>query len=167
MSVIANTTVISNFASITQIDLLHHLYGKLYISIEVYEEIQTGLEEGYQFYTALEHHIFPISETGWIYLTSMADEQEYRLFASFPSRLHQGEASSLAIASHRGWLFLSDDLDARAAAIKSGIRLSGSLGCLVLGIERQLCSLRQANDWLLEMIQQGYRSPVSDLTPLL
>jgi hypothetical protein len=47
MSVIANTTVISNFASINQLDLLRRLFGALYISTEVYEEIRIGLEEGY------------------------------------------------------------------------------------------------------------------------
>ena len=47
MSVIANTTVISNFASINQLDLLRRLFGALYISTEVYEEIRIGLVEGY------------------------------------------------------------------------------------------------------------------------
>ena len=46
MSVISNTTVISNFASIGQLDVLRQLYGSLAISIEVYHEIQVGLEEG-------------------------------------------------------------------------------------------------------------------------
>ena len=167
MSVIANTTIISNFACIGQHNLLRRLYGKLYISVEVYAEIQTGLEEGYLFYASLEHQIFPIAESGWIHLTSMTDEQEFRLFSGFPSRLHQGEASSLAIACRRGWLFLTDDLDARTTATQLGIRLSGSLGCLVLAVERQLCSLEQANSWLDQMIQEGYRSPVDDLTSLL
>jgi predicted nucleic acid-binding protein len=49
MTVIANTTVISNFASINQLDLLRRLFGALYISTEVYEETRIGLEEGYQF----------------------------------------------------------------------------------------------------------------------
>ena len=33
MSVISNTTVLSNFASIGQLDLLHRLYEVLYISL--------------------------------------------------------------------------------------------------------------------------------------
>ena len=51
MSVIANTTVISNFASIDRLELLHHLYTTLYISTEVYAEIQQGAFEGYGFNT--------------------------------------------------------------------------------------------------------------------
>jgi len=46
MSVITNTTVMSNFASINQLDLLRRLFSALYISTEVYEEIQIGLERG-------------------------------------------------------------------------------------------------------------------------
>lgn len=167
MSVITNTTVLSNFASINQLDLLHRLYGTLYISTEVYEEIQVGLEEGYQFYAGIDTLIFPLAEGGWIQLTSMADAHEFRLFGTLPSRLHRGEAACLAITHHRGWLLLTDDRDACDAAIQLSIRVSGSVGSLVLAVERSLCTLQQANTWLQAMIQQGYYSPVTDLTVLL
>jgi predicted nucleic acid-binding protein len=167
MSTISNTTVLSNFASIGQLAVLKDLYGVLSISLEVYEEIQAGLEEGYRFYTALENQIAPITPTGWIHLTSVSGEEELRLFGGFPATLHQGEASSLAIAHHRNWLFLTDDLDARRMAKQLGIRLSGSLGCLVLAVEHRACSLPQADIWLTHMIEQGYHSPVIDLASLL
>jgi len=144
MSTISNTTVLSNFASVDRPDLLKCLFGSLYISLEVYEEIQAGREEGYRFYDALESCIFPYAETGWIVLTALQANEEFRLFREFPARLHQGEASSLAIACHRHWLFLSDDFDARSAAKRLQIRLSGSVGCLVLLVERGICSLHDA-----------------------
>ncbi|MBC8492779.1 MAG: hypothetical protein H8D43_03255 [Chloroflexi bacterium] len=37
MNVITNTTVLSNFAAIDQLDLLRQLYGVVYIPTEVYE----------------------------------------------------------------------------------------------------------------------------------
>jgi len=70
-------------------------------------------------------------------------------------------------AQHRDWLFLTDDLMARSHAAQSGIRVSGTVGCLVLAIERGLCDQEQANAWLQQMKSQGYHSPVSDLTSLL
>lgn len=167
MSVIANTTVISNFAGIGQLELLRRLYGEIYISTEVYEEIRAGLEEGYRFYAGIEQLIYPFTEHGWIRLTSPAHEEELRLLGTMPPRLHPGEASSIVIAKHRGWVLLTDDQEARKEAARLGIRLSGSVGCLVLSVERGLCSLEQANTWLGEMIRQGYRSPVTDLTPLI
>ena len=167
MSVIANTTTISNFACIEQVDVLQQLYESINISVEVYGEIQQGLEEGYQFYAPVEKQIYPFEETGWIKLTNMIDEQEFRLLSELTKRLHLGETSSLAIAHHRDWLFLTDDMAARKEAIKRGIRLSGTLGCLVLATEREICTLGEANYWLNQMIEQDYKSPVNDLTLLL
>jgi predicted nucleic acid-binding protein len=97
----------------------------------------------------------------------MADEAELGLYGELPARLHKGEALCLVIARHRGWILLSDDRAARDEGIRLGIVISGSVGCLVLAVERGLCTLEQANIWLNEMIRQGYRSPVNDLILLL
>lgn len=167
MSTIVNTTVISNFAAIGQLDLLRRLFGGLYISTEVFEEIQAGLGEGYEFYTSVEEAVRPFAVSGWIELTTMSGEAELRLFGAVPSKLHRGEASSMAIAKERGWLFLSDDVAARKYAQGLGIQVSGTLGCLVLAVERNLTSLEQANLWLHQMIEKGYFPPVSDLRQLL
>jgi predicted nucleic acid-binding protein len=167
MRVIVNTTVISNFASIGQLDVLRQLYGALAMSTDVYDEIQEGLTEGYRFYAGLEQWVQPLAEGGWMHLTSLSHGQEIRYVRELPARRHRGEMSSLAIARHRGWLLFTDDRAARTEATRLGVRVSGSLGCLVLAVERHLCSLSQANSWLHEMMRQGYRSPITDLTPLL
>lgn len=167
MSVIANTTVISNFASIDRLELLHHLYTALYISTEVYAEIQQGAFEGYGFYSGIEQVIYPLAEDGWIHLASIAGDDELRLFSTLPTQLHPGEASCIAIAYGRSWQFLSDDRAARQAARKLAVNISGTVGCLALAVERNLCDLPQANGWLQAMIRQGFRSPVFDLAPLL
>jgi len=167
MNVITNTTVLSNFAVIGQLDLLRQLYGVIYIPIEVYEEMQAGLEEGYRFYAGMAQLIYPFVEKGWIWLTSATDEQELRPLGELPRRLHRGEAACLAIAQHRGWLLLTDDLTARKEATRRRIPKSGSVGCLVMAVERDLCTLEQANSWLEDMIRHNYRPPVTDLTLLL
>lgn len=167
MSVLANTTVITNFARIGELDLLRQLYTTLFISTQVYEEIQAGLDEGYQFFQGIEQNIFPLMPSGWIHLTSLTDAEELHLFGQLPSRLHRGEASCLAIARQRDWLFLTDDQAARREAIRLGIRLSSSIGCLVLAVERSLVTLEQGNTSLANMIRQGARSPVTDLRPLI
>lgn len=113
MSVISNTTVISNYACIAHLDLLEQLFSQIHISTDVYQEIQAGLDEGYSFYDGIEQCIYPITPNGWIKLNSMSHEQEIQMFASMPRRLHRGEASCIAIALHRGWFFLTDDKAAR------------------------------------------------------
>ena len=66
MSVIANTTVISNFAAIGRLDVLHSLLGEIHISTDVYSEIQDGLSEGFNFYAGIESHIHALTPNGWL-----------------------------------------------------------------------------------------------------
>ena len=106
MKVIANTTVISNFASVRQLELLHNLLVDVYISTEVYGEIQDGVTEGIEHYQGIEEDIYPFSLDGWLHLTSLQGDDELRLFNSLPAALHRGESSCLAIASARGWAFI-------------------------------------------------------------
>jgi predicted nucleic acid-binding protein len=167
MSIIVNTTVLSNFAAIESIGMLHELHGELFIATEVYEEIRDGLEEGYAFYGDVVRHIYPMAPDGWLRLTSLVDDEEFGLFASMPSRLHQGEAASLAIAQRRDWVLLTDDQAARRWAIEQGVRLSGTVGCLVLGVERGLWSVARGNGCLSRMVQAGFFAPVPDITVLL
>jgi predicted nucleic acid-binding protein len=147
-------------------EMLRSIHGKMFIPKEVYEEIQAGQAEGYSFYTGIDRHLYPFEETGWIHLTSIAGEEEFRVFGEIPSKLGKGESSCLAIARHRNWLFLTDDLDARKQAKRLGVRISGSIGCLILAIEKGHCSPDKANDFLHHMIIEGYRSPISNLSDL-
>jgi hypothetical protein len=77
MRVIVNTTVISNFASIGQLDVLRQLYGSLAMSTDVYDEIQAGVEEGYRFYAGIEQWVQPLAEGGWIHLTSASSSLDF------------------------------------------------------------------------------------------
>jgi predicted nucleic acid-binding protein len=167
MSIISNTTVLSNFAAIGALDRLRELYGEVYLSTEVYKEIERGLEEGYTFYSGIETILHPVCEDGWLRLTSLADDKEIELFSRMPGRLHAGEASCLAIAQQRGWLLLTDDKAARRHAENRQVVVSGTLGCLILGIERGLWSSEQANGWLERIVTSGFRSPVADLSALV
>ena len=50
--VIVNNTVISNFASVSRLDLLEEFFGEICISLEVYNEIGNGIDKGYLFHIA-------------------------------------------------------------------------------------------------------------------
>ncbi|MEJ2211994.1 MAG: DUF3368 domain-containing protein [Anaerolineae bacterium] len=159
MKILTNTTVVSNFAATGRLDLLKQIHGRLHIPNQVYEEILDGLEEGYEFYRAVEGQIYPLAESGWIELVSMSDEEEFRLFQSLPRRLHHGEAACLAIAHHRNWAFLSDDKRARKQARSMGIVVSGTLGVLSQAVKHHLLAVEEADELLGDMIARGYRSP--------
>ena len=167
MGVVSNTTVISNFASCGQLEALRRLFGEIYISLEVYQEIRAGLDEGYDFYAGIDGVCRPPARDGWIRLISLSGDEEVGTFSGLPTSLHAGEASCLAIAFHREWLFLSDDRTARKAARDRGVLVSGTLGCLARGVEGDLWPLEKANAWLARMIASGFHSPLSDLSDLL
>jgi predicted nucleic acid-binding protein len=115
MNVLANTTVLSNFAAVGRLDLLRSLFGTLYVAQAVFEEMQAGLDEGYTFYAGIEGEVHPYCEGGWLHLVTIEGEEELGLFQGMPLKLHRGEAMSLAIAKCRGWRFLTDDRAARAS----------------------------------------------------
>ena len=167
MKVISNTTVLSNFASIGSLEVLRRLHLELCISVEVYQEILSGLEEGYVFYQDTLEAVSSGSRDGWIQLTSLSGEEEVEAFLGMPATLHQGEASSLAIAQHRGWLLLTDDKAARREARNRRIPLSGTIGCLVGAVENGVCTLDEGNALLADILDEGFYSPVSDLTRLI
>jgi predicted nucleic acid-binding protein len=163
MKSIANTTVISNFATVGRLDLLRCIVKELYIPVEVYEEVKNGQAAGYTFYDGIEQLIVPFSSDGWLRLVSM-NETELQLFASLPSGLQHGEVACLAIARNRGWGFLSDDRLARRQAEVWNLTLSGTMGLLLLAVEDRLISLSEGNALLRQMIADAkYRAPHTDL----
>jgi predicted nucleic acid-binding protein len=146
VTIISNTTVLSNFARIG--------------------EIQQAQAEGYAFFDGIEAQIAPFVPDGWLELVTMGEE-ELRQFASMTSGLHGGERACLAIAGKRAWLLLTDDRAARTEAQRRNIACSGSIGCLVRCVERKHLALDQANRLLATMIAQGYHAPLTDLAALV
>jgi predicted nucleic acid-binding protein len=167
MSIISNTTVISNFASIGQLELLHVLFDKLYITSQVFDEIQFGLLQGYTYYDKLNGLIHPFSENGWLCLTALTTTSELQTFGMLLENLHSGEASSISIALTRKWAFLSDDKAARHVAKKLGITFSGTLGILLTLSKKNYLTIDQADYLLYQMIQGGYYSPVKSLADII
>jgi len=70
-------------------------------------------------------------------------------------------------AKHRHGLFMTDDRKARQVALELGIKITGTLGILVVAVERRKITLEEANRLLAAMIENGYRSPVDELDSLL
>jgi predicted nucleic acid-binding protein len=63
-------------------------------------------------------------------------------------RVDLGEASCLAIAKERGWIFLTDDDKARRIAKQLGVRLSGTIGVLVTAIEDKIISMQKLKNFI-------------------
>ena len=164
MPILINTTVLSNLAAVERIDLLDIFQEKCYVASAVYEEIQQGLAEGYNFLV----HVDAALDSGIVALVTLETEAELQRYRAMSHKLHSGEAMSLAIARCRNWRFLTDDRAARTYADRLGVPCSGTLGLLVYTVKRGHLTLEAGNTLLSGMIARArYRSPVSDLHALL
>lgn len=164
MNHLVNNTVLSNFAAIGALDILHRLFGTLYLAEEVRLEVWAGLEAGYEFQR--DTLAAMSGEQAWLQVVSMT-AAERPDFDRLVGRLHYGECASIAIGKSRNWVFLTDDGLARRRARSEGVQVSGSVGALRLAAERGLLSPEEADRLLAEMIALGYRSPVETISELL
>jgi len=163
MSRIINNTVLSNFAFADKLDLLRAIFQKAYLTSKVFNEVKDGIRDGYRFQERTKKMV---EEREWLILIE-PNPRELELYHQLLLRLDAGEASCLAIAEGRGWLFLTDDLNARKAAAQLDVRMSGTIGVLRIGVEKELISIEEGNGLLRIMIDNGYFSPISDLSLLL
>lgn len=166
MQVIANTTILSNFAAAKRLDLLRQVWKIVHLPDQVHIEIQNGLQAGYRFYEDLTRSIHPLCEQGWLHLTTLDGIEELELYGELQEHLHAGEAACLSIASCRGWAFLSDDRAARAAANRLKVVVGGTIGVLVTSVKAHHISMDEANTLLFSMQRAGYYAPVQTLDEL-
>ena len=152
--IVINTTVISNFALTSRMDILKDTVGEIHTTEEVVEELKIGMEKG----------IFQLAITQFNIFSLNADEEAH--FSTLNRRFGKGEASCLAIALSRNLRLLTDDFDVRKFAQRMGIPISGTIGVLVMAVEKGIISRNEANKLLLEMIEKGFRSPIRSLDEL-
>lgn len=156
LPVILDNTVLTNFALVKHTAVVLRLWPTACTTAETMDEYQHGASLG------------RVPTQAWSQLSIVSlSETERSLAASLSSRLGAGERTCLAVVHERHGLFVSDDLDARLAAQRLGLRITGTLGVLALSVKRKLLSRKAANDALTTMIASGYRSPLDRLDSLL
>lgn len=165
---VLDTTVLSNFAVVGQIPLLERLYGnQACTTLMVVEEIQRGLNAGYEHLQSAVEALTPLWATGWLPVFALESAEEQALYVELSPALGAGEASCLAVAIRRGLTLASDDLAARKMARERGVRLTGTIGILVRLVREGHLSLAAANSVLEQMITLRYRTPVESLDDLI
>jgi hypothetical protein len=159
MVVIANNTVLSNFAFIDKLDILKSIFGKVFITPEIQCEVENGITEGYAFQLRTK---LIIDTNNWLLVTRL-EQNEQKIFHNLKQKLDAGEASCIAIALERKWAFLTDDKRARRIAKLYNLRLSGTYGILDRAVKENLISKDEGNFLLQSMIENGYYSPAPKL----
>ena len=150
--ILADTTVLNNFAQIRRPDLLRRAFPGLVSPSAVREELLLGERLG----------LVPGCDWTWLKTVQLNEAEQSRM-AELKRDLHPGEAACIAIAEARGGLVLTDDLDARRIAVALKIEISGTVGVLGTLLQREILTLEQGDGALAEMISHGYRSPVRSL----
>ena len=153
--VVSDTTVLSNFAHAQRPDFLQSAFPNLAVPPAVRSELRQGEQEGR----------IPVCDWDWLQPIALSEAQQ-QLADDFSQTLGRGESECIALALERGWLLLTDDRDARRVAVDRAVSISGTLGSLVILVDRQVLSRTEADDHLRVMIASGYHSPVRSLSEL-
>lgn len=155
--ILLDGTVLSNFARIGRLDLLERATSGRAVTTEaVADEFEAGRMLGY----------FDEALPEWLPVLPLSPEED-ESFRTLHLRLGAGEAQCLAVAQSRGMRLATDDGDARRHAHRAGVGVSGTIGIVVGLVTTGTLVLEEANAILAEMVEQGYRSPLSSLSSLL
>ncbi len=122
MIVVSNTTPLIGLATIERFDLLHHLFGKLYIPQAVYDEAVTvGREEG-----GAKREV---STADWIETVAVKDRSAV---AALLDELDLGEAETIVLAQElkADWV-LMDEKKGRRKVTELGLNKIGTVGILL------------------------------------
>jgi uncharacterized protein len=150
--ILADTTVLNNFAQVGRPDLLRRAFPGLSTPGFVLEELSLGERLGR----------VPLCDWSWLGIVELLRAERDR-FIELRRDLESGEAACIAIVEARGGVVLTDDLDARQLASRLKIEISGTVGVLGKLLRREILTLAQGDGLLAEMIVRGYRSPVRSL----
>lgn len=158
MTLIANTTVLSNFSHVQRPALLRATCLETIVTAaQVMAEIQRGVER----------HVLPSCDWQWLPVYTLDTPAERRLYTQLHQRLGAGESACLALAMHRGFMVLTDDIDARRWGHHAEIPVSGTIGLLVQLVQGDVLTVDEANALVHAMREHGYYAPIARLEDLL
>ena len=155
--VFLDATVISNFASTTSVEFLVHLLEAPIVVPAVRDEIERGVKHGHEYLTSAVEAF----DNG----LAVSDVPPEIGRVTLHERLDPGETEALRGAVERNGTIATDDLVARRLATELDVSVTGSVGLLVLGNEREHIDSETADEWIdTWRTERGYYAPVESVT---
>jgi predicted nucleic acid-binding protein len=140
---------------VKQTDLVLQLWPDSSTTADAWREYQAGVALGY------------LPKETWTALPRVKlNDTEDKIAQKLVKILGAGERTCIAVVKNRGGLFVTDDRKARQAALEMGVKVTGTLGILVVAVERKVIPIDEANHLLAQMIKYGYRSPIVNVNSL-
>jgi len=162
--VIFDNCVLSNFALSNSLEILNKFYpGAAFITDFVAAENMKGIVQGHEGLAGIRQALIE----GWLKEITLKGRAEKQLFDSLSVSLGLGEASSMAVARTRNYVFACDDRAARREADLLGIKLTGTIGILVKAARSKFISVRKADELLKAMLRNGFYSPVVSVREMM
>ena len=145
MKVVANSSVLIALSTLSQLELLKDLFGEVFIPKAVWREV---VEDGMGRVGAEAVR----AARGWLKEREVKQEALKRVLSTF---IDEGEAEAIALALEFDALVLLDEKDAKKFAERTGVKVLGTVGLLIL-VKRQgiVKSLRNELD---ELKMVGFR----------
>ncbi len=162
--IIFDNCILSNFALSDSLNIIKTLYANAsYITDFVSAENIRGILKGYSGLVRIKEAV----REGWLKETTLNGKEEKFLFESLSVSLGFGEASSIAAAKTRGYVFACDDKIARREASLLGVKLTGTIGILIKAVRKKAIDSKKADEILNRMISYGFYSPVNSIKEIL
>ncbi len=158
--IIFDCCCISNFVLSESLFILENFYSQsAYITNFVLAEIMKGIQLGHK-------DLMKVREAlgkRWLKEVVLRSKKEKSLYETLSVSLGLGEASSIAAAKMRGYIFACDDRAARREAGLLDVRLIGTVGILSKAVRQRAINLSEGNRILTKMVHTGFYSPVKSL----
>jgi predicted nucleic acid-binding protein len=155
---------ISNFALSDSLFILESLYGRsAHITNFVSAEILRGIQQGHKDLKKVQEAL----KERWLIEVVLTSKKNKSLYETLSVSLGLGEASGIAAAKYRGYIFSCDDRAARREAGLLDVKLTGTVGILKKAVMQKTVSPTEGNRILKKMIETGFYSPVQSLKEIL
>lgn len=133
MTIVSNTSPISNLAQIGQLDLVQQLYKTVLIPYAVYQELSDE-RAGETINTAIQ-------VANWLKVQSVENQD---LVNELRSQVNIGEAEAIVLATEqKANRLLIDERLGRQVAIDLGVKVTGVLGILLAAKRQNLITATQ------------------------
>ena len=155
--IVADASPLIVLAKLQHLGLLNDLYGAVLMGSVVKAET---IDAGRTVHAAGVEQLEVAMEDGWLQTVRLTvEERDLMQRLTERSRLHQGEAEAISLASVRGLRLIVDDKEARSVAAASEVEHLGTAGALLEAYLRQHLDLGELEVTLRNLCQILWLSP--------